>query len=211
MNNPSINQLLAESGLILAPDTQQRIERYLELIREWNPVASLVSQGDQERLFDTHVVDSFSLAPVVLAKTGGLVPLIDIGSGAGFPAIPIKLLLPQIPVTLVERSSKKAGFLRKAIAALHLDRVTLLHDEFPRAAAHWPQPPYLITARAVETPPKIMRHLADLLSPECDFLCQFDAPETVFRPEMFHVERWEDAWTHAGYRRGPLHLVRRRP
>jgi 16S rRNA G527 N7-methylase RsmG len=106
---------------------------------------------------------------------------------------------------MVEKASKKVAFLRKAVAALHLESVEILEGLFPEAANGLF--PNLITARAVETPEKILPHVLRIVETGAVFLCQ--APENrIDIPNMFHVEHIQDKWTVSNLRRGNLYIVK---
>jgi 16S rRNA (guanine527-N7)-methyltransferase len=207
---PNCRALLHQADIPWTPNAQDRLDRYAALLQEWNAFAGLVAPGDLPRLETSHITDSLSLAPVIKSLAGDQARLLDIGSGGGFPAIPIKLALPGLTVTLLERNGKKVGFLRKVLGALHLENVTVLHGEFPAILRHHPVSPQIITARAVERPPKLIRAIADFLPPDAIFLCQFGDPQPHLRADMFHVEQFEDDWSCASLRRGTLHLLRHR-
>ncbi len=202
-------RLLDSAGFPIDDAIRSAWARHTELIRECNRVSSLVSEGDSTRLESVHIVDSLSLLAPIL-KYRSMDPLLDIGSGGGFPAIPIKILLPDLPMVLVERSVKKVGFLRRLIGALGLTGVEIRHGEYPRVTTDLH--PGLITARAVEKPDQIMQAITTSLAPRPKgpvFLCQFSAGVDTLSP-MFHVERWEDEWTRMKLRRGTLHLIWRK-
>ena len=205
---PSYRTLLHQADIPWTADAQDRLDRYVALLQEWNAFAGLVAPGDLPRLKTSHITDSLSLAPVIKSLAGDQARLLDIGSGGGFPAIPIKLALPGLAVTLLERNGKKVGFLRKVLGALHLEDVTILHGDFPAILRHHPVSPQVITARAVERPPKLIRAIADFLPSDAIFLCQFGDPQRHLRANMFHVEQFEDDWSRASLRRGTLHLLR---
>lgn len=205
-----------EAGGIAAPaDALARLDEHMRLIREWNRVVSLISKPDLAALETRHVVDSLSLAPVLAAKGWASGLLLDVGSGAGFPAVPLAVVLPELSVLLVERSDRKVGFLRKAVAALGLERIRIVCGEFPMVSADFR--PDVVSARAVEHPAKIIEAMGSYILGGAVFLCQAGDPR-VLVPEMFHVEpsgprfhveHWVDVWTHAQLRRGELYLVSR--
>jgi len=199
--------LLAADGVSVPLRAADRLERHAALVREWNGYASLVSQGDLAHLVPRHTVDALSLAGAVwrAAGAGGL--LLDIGSGGGFPALPLKVVLPELPVVLLERSAKKVGVLRRMLVALGLDDVDLRQAEFPRDVAGLL--PGVVTARAVERPGLIWRGMAGWLPAGTVFLDQTGDVSGVDRA-MFHVEHVLDAWSAAGLRRGELYRVTRR-
>ncbi len=204
-------ELLHTAEISLTPDKMERLREFHALIATWNEFASLVSRPALESLEREHIADALSLAPW-LKQAGNPGGLLDIGSGGGFPAIPLKILLPEMSLTLVERSSKKVGFLRKVTGALELKDVHILHGEFPVLGP--PMPPAVITARAVEKPAKVLKAVLEYMEhlPEfVVFLCQFGTLElTPAQSDLFHVEPVDDAWTRAGLRRGVLHRIWKR-
>ncbi len=197
---------LQHEGLEVPATVSKQWARHCALMREWNKVASLVSIGDARQLETIHLPDAVSLVAVVVRLGLAEGSLLDIGTGGGYPAIPMKIVLPGLRVTLVERSVKKVGFLRKVVAALGLQDVEIIHGNFPAAVAD--RAADLVTARAVETPEKIRRALAAWMPVGTVFLSQSGVPNE-FETPMFHVEHWQDNWTQSGARRGELYLVRR--
>jgi 16S rRNA (guanine527-N7)-methyltransferase len=199
--------VMATLGLALTPDAKVNLVRHIDIVRKWNDYASLVSPGDVERLVEHHVMDSLSLVPIIRSRSPSAVSLLDIGSGGGFPAIPIKICLPELQVALVERSSRKAGILRRLVAALGLRDTEVFEADFPGQVEKGPVD--LITARAVEKPEKILKGVASFMSAGTLFLCQTPRLPSRFSDE-FHVERIRDEWNDAGCRRGVLYAITRR-
>ena len=199
-----LRQLLAQDGLGLGDEQVLQLQRHVDLVREWNRVVGVVSTREVEHLWERHVADSLSLAVVVGRLRFSSGHLVDVGSGGGFPAIPVKIVLPRLRLTLVERSEKKVGFLRKIVGALALADVNVLAGEFSqvRADVH----PDVFTARAVESPRRLAVQIAKRLDGRSVFLSQSGV---TFEKE-YSVERVMDGWTDAGLRRGSLDLVRRR-
>lgn len=205
---PSIDwiQRVASLGLTLEERQVEQLTQYLFLLRKWSTFTALVSSGNLAELEDLHLVDSLSLVPVVRATTQEGDTLLDIGSGGGFPAIPLAVVLTDRKFVLMERSLKKVSFLRKVMGALGLSHVTLIHGSFPDDAPE--EAPAGITARAVERADRILEEIGAILPLETVFYCQSGDPREKLDPEMFHVEHWEDSWTVSGARRGRLDLVR---
>ncbi|MCC6145763.1 MAG: class I SAM-dependent methyltransferase [Candidatus Hydrogenedentes bacterium] len=195
-----VTAALAAGGLQIAPEMEEQWRAYMHLLCRWNAFSGLMSAGELDRLGE-HLLDALSLAPFLKAAGHWL----DIGSGGGFPAIPCKILLPDVPLVLVERNGKKAGFLRKVIGALGLSGVDLNQGNFPecvrgRSFTH-------ITARAVEKPLQILGGSRGWLNEGAEFLWQsgeIGAPGF----ETFHVEPVDDLWKTHGWRRGTLHRIR---
>jgi len=176
------------------------------MIKKWNSSIGLVSPHDIPYLVDRHVLDALSLMPFVARAAARQNRVLDIGSGAGFPSIPIKVMFPELDLTLIERDARKATFLTWVITALGMEGIRVLEGQFPDVAPD--EAPCCVTARAVEKPEKILRSLRKYLSTETLYICQFRNPERVLG-SMFHVEHVEDEWTRQGWRRGDLSLVRR--
>lgn len=204
---------LARDGIAVPAGATVQLEAHVQLVREWNRVVSLVSKPDLAALESRHVVDSLSLAPVLVAKGRDATLLLDVGSGAGFPAIPLAVVLRELRVLLVERSERKVGFLRKAVGALALERVRIVCGAFPEVSADFR--PDVITARAVERPATVLGAMPGYLDKGAMLLCQAGDPRELV-PEMFHVEHsgprfhvehWVDDWGREGLRRGSLYLI----
>ncbi len=104
---------------------------YLDLLLRWNARTNLTAIRDPERIVQRHFGESLfcalQLAPL-FSTPSSLFPtpsLLDFGSGAGFPGLPIQLLLPDLHVTLAESQGKKASFLREAVRTLNLPHTTV--------------------------------------------------------------------------------------
>ncbi|MGB9407525.1 MAG: 16S rRNA (guanine(527)-N(7))-methyltransferase RsmG [Terracidiphilus sp.] len=119
-----LNALLGQAGLPpLAAAQTSRFESYLSLILRWNARVNLTAIRDEEGILSRHFVESIACARALPA---GIQTLLDFGSGAGFPGIPIALCRPEIAVTLAESQGKKAAFLREAVRLLGV--TTLVHS-----------------------------------------------------------------------------------
>src|SRR3984957_2865465 len=113
-----LNQLLEESGQPpLTPETDVKFAAYLALLRKWNARTNLTAIRDEEGILSRHFLESILCARALPA---GIATLLDFGSGAGFPGLPIALLRPEIAVTLAESQNKKATFLREVVRTLGL-------------------------------------------------------------------------------------------
>jgi 16S rRNA (guanine527-N7)-methyltransferase len=113
-----LNQLLEESGhLPLAPETAEKFTAYLTLLQRWNARTNLTAIRDEEGILSRHFLESI-LCAQALPKS--IQTLLDFGSGAGFPGIPIALIRNDLTVTIAESQNKKATFLREAVRTLNL-------------------------------------------------------------------------------------------
>jgi 16S rRNA (guanine527-N7)-methyltransferase len=111
----------------LSPDMNQReyILTFLCLLLKWNKVAGLISNSDEGNLFLRHFCDS--LQPLLLFGFKKNARVLDIGSGGGFPAIPIRIFRPDLTMTLAESNRKKAAYLKEIKKELVLDNVTIFN------------------------------------------------------------------------------------
>ena len=110
-----------ELGLTLPAGAQQRLLAYLELLQKWNRVYNLTAVREAPRMMSQHLLDCLAAAPHVGAAT-----LLDVGSGAGLPGIPLAVALPESRVTLRDSNHKKAAFLRQAAMELELVNVQVV-------------------------------------------------------------------------------------
>ena len=108
-------QGLIELGLTLPAGAQQRLLAYLELMQKWNRAYNLTAVRQAPRMVSYHLLDSLAVAAHVAAAT-----ILDVGSGAGLPGIPLAVALPDSRVTLLDSNHKKAAFLRQAVMELKL-------------------------------------------------------------------------------------------
>ncbi len=106
---------------------------YLAAIRVANEQFNLTRITDDEAMWVKHVLDSLTLLPYV--EQAGATRIIDVGSGAGLPGVPLAICLPDVRVTLLEATGKKARFLQQAVADLHLQNVTVVNER-AEVAAH---------------------------------------------------------------------------
>jgi 16S rRNA (guanine527-N7)-methyltransferase len=111
-----LNVLLASAGLKPLETAQSvSFEEYLSLLLRWNTRVNLTAIRDEEGILSRHFVESIACACSLPSE---IATLLDFGSGAGFPGIPIALCRPEIAVTLAESQGKKAAFLQEAIRLL---------------------------------------------------------------------------------------------
>jgi len=112
---------VTEIGLSLGRDERNKLLQYLALLEKWNRVYNLTAIRDREKMISGHLLDCLAVIPYV---TGARV--LDAGSGAGFPGIPVAVARPDIQVVLLDSNHKKAAFLRQAVADLQLKNATVV-------------------------------------------------------------------------------------
>jgi 16S rRNA (guanine527-N7)-methyltransferase len=115
----------AEIGVCLEPAALERFAAYRRELLLWNRRINLVSERSAQEIVIRHFIDSLTAMPYLDRPWGSL---IDIGSGGGFPGIPLKIALPGLTVSLVEASRKKASFLSHLIRTLGLEGVQVIQE-----------------------------------------------------------------------------------
>jgi 16S rRNA (guanine527-N7)-methyltransferase len=131
------SRLLREGLRELAvPDSERvalRLESYMDELERWNPRFGLVKYDSREELVVKHVLDSLSAWTHVRSAAGAAEVLpatvLDVGSGAGLPGIPLAAALPELSFTLLERMARRASFLRTCALLLQLPGVTVLQRD----------------------------------------------------------------------------------
>ncbi len=141
--------LLEERDMELTDRQWQQFETYYDTLVTWNEKMNLTAITDREQVYLKHFYDSLSLA--FFYNVNKVENLADIGSGAGFPSIPLKIMFPHVKVTIVDSLNKRIQFLNHLVQVLELTNVTCLHaraEDAGRDPLH--RDAYdLVTARAV--------------------------------------------------------------
>src|SRR5260221_8424187 len=178
----------------LSPSHLDQISTYIDLLLRWNARINLTAIRHPEEIVTRHFGESFFLARHLFPTNASSVarapspadpnsaqppatphsglynsaapPVLDIGSGAGFPALPLKLWAPHIDLTLVESNHKKAAFLREVARGLTLNNVTVITDrvEVLPGPSHFPRP-QIVTPRSGESFSSILPPTLPLLPP----------------------------------------------
>jgi 16S rRNA (guanine527-N7)-methyltransferase len=175
--------LSREESAVLSSSQLSSISTYIDLLIRWNARINLTAVHQSEEIVTRHFGESFFLARHLFLTTGDVgtaalgcpaarssaeeahkrsspaESVIDVGSGAGFPGLPIKIWAPHIHLTLIESNQKKVAFLREVVRALTLTNV----DVFAGRAADFPASASIVTVRAVERFDTILPTAARLL------------------------------------------------
>ena len=167
-------QLLKESLLAAAiPFDENQLfafQKYHQLLLEWNRRTNLISKADRCKIVESHFLESVAvLASIEIKRNANI---LDVGSGAGFPALPISLLRPDLCFFLVESKRKKALFLRHVVAQLKLKNVFVLDE---RCEALVEKEQFLnffdfVFSRAVGRLELVYGWVQKMMKPHCSFV-----------------------------------------
>jgi 16S rRNA (guanine527-N7)-methyltransferase len=151
---------LLESGLntLNLPFKSEQIEQllaFIKLIAKWNKAYNLTAVRNNEDMARLHILDSLAILPYIEGKR-----VIDIGTGAGLPGIPLAIFLPELEFVLLDSNAKKTRFVQQVILELKLKNVSVLHS---RVEEYLPEQGFdTITTRAFASLPDIMKLTAHL-------------------------------------------------
>lgn len=150
MDELQFTEMIAQNWQIDLTDKQlEQFDRYYDLLTTWNEKINLTAITDRSEVYEKHFYDSLSLTAVM--DLSQVLTIMDVGAGAGFPSIPIKIVFPHLKVTIVDSLNKRITFLKELSDDLGLEDVTLIHQRAEDAG----QDPLqrekfdLVTARAV--------------------------------------------------------------
>lgn len=136
-------------GAIVSTDALRQLGDYLARLLAMNEQMNLTAIRDAESAWERHVLDALTLLPL-LAQVPAGARLVDIGSGGGIPGIPLAIARPDLEITLVESTQKKAAFLSSVSAALGLSNVSVLAERAEQLASGRMKGSFdVVTARAV--------------------------------------------------------------
>lgn len=130
-----LTDLLNDKGMDLSSEQQQQFDTYFRLLISWNKKVNLTAITDREEVIIKHFYDS--LTPSFFFEFTDNASICDVGSGAGFPAIPLKIMFPSLRVTIVDSLNKRLLFLEEVKKQLHLGNISFFHDR-AETFAHLP-------------------------------------------------------------------------
>lgn len=174
---------LEDLGLVYDSTQFEQTLNYLDLLQKWNSKFNLVADTDKKSMVSRHVLDSLSIKKHI---TGGHV--LDIGSGAGLPGIPLAIFGPQQKFTLMDSNGKKTRFLFQVKTALNLSNVVIENSRVESyQCSHQID---MVTCRAFATLAEIVSKAKHLLPQECKLMAmkgRFPFDEIENLPEEFVV------------------------
>jgi len=165
--DPSIESAIAQGveALPVTLDSQQvhQLAALVGLLAKWNRVYNLTAVRDPREMVTRHILDSLAVLPYLRGDS-----LLDVGTGAGLPGLPLAIARPDLTITLLDSSDKKLRFVRQAAAELNLDRVSVVHA---RMQAYQPAQPFaMVISRAVSSLSELYRMTHHLVRDDGRFL-----------------------------------------
>ncbi len=189
------SQAAADLGLPLAPDSAVKLACWLQLLYAWNQRIDLTAARSPEELVDLCVADAAMLAQH--APAGATV--VDIGSGAGAPGLPLAILRPDLRLTLVEPAAKRVAFLRTVVGSLQLD-VTIMRERVERIVP--PEPRWqLAVSRATLEPAAWLDTAVDLIASAATVAVLLARQAAPANPAMELAQTVDYVWPHTGVAR----------
>ncbi|MGL5977972.1 MAG: 16S rRNA (guanine(527)-N(7))-methyltransferase RsmG [Erysipelotrichaceae bacterium] len=144
-------EVLAQKGLTLSEKQLRQFELYMETLIEWNEKMNLTAITQPDEIYEKHFLDC--ILPSFEVEIQG--SLCDVGAGAGFPSIPLKIAYPELQVTIVEPLGKRVTFLTHLCQVLELDDVTLVNARAEDFAKDYREHFDFVSARAVANMPML--------------------------------------------------------
>ncbi len=153
-----LEQGLQALGLALTTEVMARLDQYVGLLAKWNRVYNLTSVRKPQDMIPRHILDSLVVLPYLHGQR-----LLDVGTGAGLPGIPLALVRPELQVTLLDSNAKKIRFVQQAVAELGIDNVEVVHarvEEYRDASGY-----DIIISRAYSSTDEFYKQVTPLLAP----------------------------------------------
>lgn len=191
MNTVDIDRLLQPFAKL----DQQRLiltSTYIDLLLKWNARMNLTAVRDPDEMVKRHFGESFFAAGILRPYLPA--SLIDLGSGAGFPGIPLAMLMPETKVTLIESNQKKSTFLKEIIFALKLANVAV----FTGRGERYQQKAAMVTMRAVERFEQALPIALSLLDQEGRIALMIGASQAEKAQDLSREVGWKDEITVPG-------------
>ena len=179
--------LLSDKKLPLGAEVDPEIAAeqlliYLTEWRRWNAKINLTAETDEHSVIDRHIRDSLQYARAVSPGTR----VVDIGSGAGFPGIPLKVVLPSLEIVLVENQRKRANFLKNVIRSMQLQGLRSVHSRVEDLGDSFQNKFDFIVLRHVKDFKASLKMGRALLCPEGRIVIQKEAGASLPAPEFLH-------------------------
>ncbi|HEY8567661.1 16S rRNA (guanine(527)-N(7))-methyltransferase RsmG [Microbulbifer sp.] len=160
---PRLQQAAEQLNLDLTGEQQDQLLAYLDLFARWNAAYNLSAVRDPAEMLERHIIDSLSVVNLCGTSADDMSPLIDVGSGGGLPGIPLAIVHPERPISLLDSNGKKSRFQFQVASQLKLDNINVVNQ---RVEAYQPEKLYAgVVSRAFASLQDMITGSEHLLAP----------------------------------------------
>lgn len=178
----TIREGAAALGVVLGAAAASRLSELAALLVRWNQAYNLISSADVGRILPRHLLDSLALLPYLHGER-----VLDVGTGAGFPGLPLAIAAPERTFVVLDRSERKLRFVRQARIELAIDNVEVVCSD---VASYQPRFRFdTVVARALAAPATVWKAVERLLAPEGRAVLACGDPAKAALPADACIER----------------------
>ena len=164
MNKQEFQEELKKMNIILTEEQLKLLEKFYHLMLEWNEKINLTRVTEEKEVYLKHFYDSLTLNKVVDLKE--VKTLCDVGTGAGFPGIVLKIAFPNLKVTLIDSLQKRVNYLNEVIKELDLKEIEAIHTR----GEDYKEKYEIVTSRAVANIEKLVTYTMHLVDKDGEFI-----------------------------------------
>ena len=163
-----MKELFSNYSIDINDEQVNKFNKYYNLLIEWNKKINLTTITDYEDVIKKHFLDSILLLKVFKKDLFALKNIIDVGTGAGFPGVPLAIMLPDAKFTLVDSLNKRIQFLKEVIEILEIDNITLIHARAEELGvdANYREKYDICVSRAVAALPLLLEYCSPFIKKE---------------------------------------------
>ena len=184
MNKELFIKELKNINIDITKEQETKLDKYYHLLYEENKKYNLTSITDEEQVYLKHFYDSLTISKIIDLNNQ---KLCDIGTGAGFPGIVLKIIFPDLSVTLVESNTKKCDFLNKVILELQLNKIKVINERAEIYSKSAREEYDIVTSRAVAP----LKHLLEYSIPLIKVNGYYIAMKSDISKEIVGIEVYE--------------------
>jgi len=190
---------LSELSLNLSIGQCDQLVHYVELLNKWNRVYNLTAVRDPSRMISRHILDSLVLLRYLSGST-----LLDVGSGAGLPGLPLAIAKPDLSCTLLDSVGKKTRFMQHAVTELGLTNIDVVHARVEDATI---EPVDMVVSRAFSSPLDIIALTGKLCRSGGTMLFMLGQPEAELDdlPHGYRLDRMDSI--NVPFEQGARHIA----
>lgn len=184
MNKELFIKELKKLNINITKEQEAKLDKYYHLLYEENKKYNLTSITDKEQVYLKHFYDSITISKIINLNNQ---KICDIGTGAGFPGIVLKIIFPNLSVTLVEATAKKCNFLNKVILELQLSKIKVINERAEIYSKTKREEFDIVTSRAVAP----LKHLLEYSIPLVKVNGYYIAMKSDISKEIIGIEAYE--------------------